>query len=35
VFAKHRVVNVEVKDPGAFIDLDTPGDYETYARQTG
>jgi molybdenum cofactor cytidylyltransferase len=35
VFAKHRVVNVDVKDPGAFIDLDTPGDYETYARQTG
>jgi len=35
VFAKHRIVNVEVKDPGAFIDLDTPGDYDTYARQTG
>jgi molybdenum cofactor cytidylyltransferase len=28
VFAKHRVVNVEVKDPGAFIDLDTPDDYQ-------
>jgi molybdenum cofactor cytidylyltransferase len=35
VFAKHRIVNVEVKDPGAFIDLDTPGDYDTYTRQTG
>jgi molybdenum cofactor cytidylyltransferase len=28
VFAKHRVVNVAVKDPGAFEDMDTPGDYE-------
>ena len=30
VFAKHqdRVVNVEVKDPGAFEDIDTPEDYE-------
>ena len=28
VFAKHRVVNVEIKDPGAYIDLDTPGDYQ-------
>ena len=30
VFAKHRdrVVNVEVTDPGAFEDIDTPGDYE-------
>jgi molybdenum cofactor cytidylyltransferase len=28
VFAKHRVLNVEVKDPGAFEDIDTPGDYE-------
>ena len=28
VFAKHQIVNVQVKDPGAFIDLDTPGDYE-------
>ena len=28
VFAKHRVVNVELKDPGAYIDLDTPGDYQ-------
>jgi molybdenum cofactor cytidylyltransferase len=30
VFAKHqvRVVNVEVQDPGAFEDIDTPGDYE-------
>ena len=35
VFAKHRIVNVEVNDPGAFIDLDTPADYETYTRQTG
>ena len=33
VFAKHTVLNVEVKDPGAYIDLDTPGDYETYARR--
>ena len=30
VFAKHqdRVVNVEVKDPGAFEDIDTPEDYD-------
>ena len=30
VFEKHRdrVVNVEVTDPGAFEDIDTPGDYE-------
>ena len=30
VFAKHRnrVVNVEVADPGAFEDIDTPEDYE-------
>jgi molybdenum cofactor cytidylyltransferase len=29
VFAIHRdrIVNVEVKDPGAFEDMDTPGDY--------
>jgi molybdenum cofactor cytidylyltransferase len=33
IFAKHRVVNVEVKDPGAFIDLDTPGDYEKVRLQ--
>ncbi len=32
IFAKHRVVNVEVKDPGAFIDLDTPGDYDEARR---
>jgi len=34
VFAQHRdrVLNVEVKDPGAFIDLDTPGDYEEVLR---
>ena len=35
VFAKHRVLNVEITDPGAYIDLDTPGDYETYTRQRG
>jgi molybdenum cofactor cytidylyltransferase len=35
VFAKHQVLNVEIKDPGAYIDLDTPGEYETYTRQTG
>lgn len=30
VFAKHRprIVNVEVEDPGAFIDLDTPEEYK-------
>ncbi len=30
VFAKHRLalVNVEVNDPGAFEDIDTPEDYE-------
>jgi CTP:molybdopterin cytidylyltransferase MocA len=30
VFARHRdrVLNVEVKDPGAFEDIDTPEDYE-------
>jgi len=30
VFAAHRdrIVNVEVNDPGAFEDIDTPGDYE-------
>ena len=32
VFAKHRVVNVEVKDPGAFEDIDTPGDYDRISR---
>lgn len=32
VFAKHRVLNVEIKDPGAYIDLDTPGDYEEFRR---
>jgi molybdenum cofactor cytidylyltransferase len=32
VFARHRVVNVEVKDPGAFEDIDTPGDYERISR---
>lgn len=30
VFAMHRdrIVNVAVEDPGAFEDIDTPGDYE-------
>jgi molybdenum cofactor cytidylyltransferase len=30
VFAKHRlrIVNVDVNDPGAFEDIDTPEDYE-------
>jgi molybdenum cofactor cytidylyltransferase len=30
VFAMHRdrIVNVEVADPGAFEDIDTPGDYK-------
>jgi CTP:molybdopterin cytidylyltransferase MocA len=30
VFARHRdhIVNVEVEDPGAFEDMDTPRDYE-------
>jgi len=30
VFAacRDRIVNVEVEDPGAFEDIDTPGDYE-------
>lgn len=32
VFAKHHVLNVEIKDPGAYIDLDTPGDYEQFRR---
>jgi molybdenum cofactor cytidylyltransferase len=32
VFAKHRVLNVEIKDPGAYIDLDTPEDYEEFRR---
>ena len=34
VFAKHhdRVVNVDVQDPGAFEDIDTPGDYEELRR---
>lgn len=35
VFARHRVVNVPVADPGAYIDLDTPGDYDAYTRHTG
>ena len=35
VFARHTVLNVAVTDPGAFIDLDTPGDYEHYALHTG
>ena len=32
VFAKHQVLNVEIKDPGAYIDLDTPGEYEEVRR---
>jgi molybdenum cofactor cytidylyltransferase len=34
VFANHRdrIVNVEVKDPGAFEDIDTPGDYARLIR---
>ena len=30
VFTAHRarIVNVEVEDPGAFEDIDTPGDYQ-------
>jgi molybdenum cofactor cytidylyltransferase len=34
VFAKHqdRVVNVGVNDPGAFEDIDTPGEYERILR---
>jgi molybdenum cofactor cytidylyltransferase len=32
VFAKHRVINVQVEDPGAFTDLDTPGDYQKILR---
>lgn len=30
VFANHKrqILNVEVNDPGAFEDIDTPGDYE-------
>ena len=32
VFANHRVINVQVEDPGAFTDLDTPGDYQKVLR---
>jgi molybdenum cofactor cytidylyltransferase len=34
VFAKHRerIVNVAVKDPGAFMDMDTPEDFERIQR---
>jgi molybdenum cofactor cytidylyltransferase len=34
VFATHaaRIVNVEVHDPGAFTDMDTPGEYEQIQR---
>jgi molybdenum cofactor cytidylyltransferase len=34
VFAKHRlrIVNVEVNDPGAFEDIDTPEDYDRVLR---
>ena len=31
VFAKHQVLNVQVDDPGAFEDVDTPEDYEKIA----
>jgi CTP:molybdopterin cytidylyltransferase MocA len=36
VFALHRdrIVNVEVNDPGAFEDMDTPEDYERVLRRT-
>ncbi len=30
---KDRIVNVEVEDPGAFEDIDTPGDYEKLTGQ--
>ena len=34
VFKIHqdRIVNVAVKDPGAFEDIDTPGDYDRFVR---
>jgi CTP:molybdopterin cytidylyltransferase MocA len=34
VFAKHkdRIVNVEVDDPGAFMDMDTPEEFEKIQR---
>jgi molybdenum cofactor cytidylyltransferase len=34
VFAKHRlrIVNVDVNDPGAFEDIDTPEDYDRVTR---
>jgi len=37
VFAIHRdrIVNVEVSDPGAFEDIDTPEDYERITRAQG
>jgi molybdenum cofactor cytidylyltransferase len=37
VFAIHRdrIVNVEVSDPGAFEDIDTPQDYEKIIRAQG
>ena len=37
IFATHkdRIVNVAVDDPGAFEDIDTPGDYEKVLRATG
>ena len=37
VFAIHRdrIVNVEVSDPGAFEDIDTPEDYEKITRAQG
>ena len=35
VFAKHRlrIVNVDVNDPGAFEDIDTPEDYDRVTRK--
>lgn len=35
VFAKHRlrIVNVDVNDPGAFEDIDTPRDYDDFRRK--
>jgi molybdenum cofactor cytidylyltransferase len=35
VFAKHRVVNVEVDDPGAFEDIDTPEEYDALRLKIG
>jgi molybdenum cofactor cytidylyltransferase len=35
VFANHRVVNVEVDDPGAFQDIDTPEEYDALRLKIG